>query len=133
MQLSHWRRAALSTTTHHYYSKPIGEIIRQFRLKYHCYADDSQLYLIIKHINNLSSIISNIQQCVRAIQNWMRKNLLKLNEEKTEVIFFSPKNKQHLVKDISLTFGNSTVKPSQKVKNLGCWWTNDMSMDIHTS
>ena len=30
------------------YTKPVGEIIKQFNIKYHCYADDTQVYMTVK-------------------------------------------------------------------------------------
>ena len=34
-----------------YYSKPVGLIIRSHKMEYHCYADDSQLYIVINQAN----------------------------------------------------------------------------------
>ena len=110
-----------------YYSKPVGKIIRSHSMDYHCYADDSQIYLIIKQ-TNISSTLHRVEQCVSDIKGWMGHNLLKLNEDKTEVILFAPESKQHLLNNISLQFGDSTISPSVKVKNLGCWWNSILSM-----
>ena len=68
-----------------YYSKPVGKIILNHDMDYLCYADDSQLYLIIKQ-SDIPSTISCVEHCVSDIKRWMGTNLLKLNEDKTEVI-----------------------------------------------
>ena len=61
----------------------------------------------------------------------MERNLLKLNEDKTELIVFSKPSMQHLFSHISLNFGGSVIHPADKVKNLGCWFNNTLAMDTH--
>ena len=114
------------------YSKLIRNIVRAHGLEYHCYADDSQIYIVIKR-STITDTISRVEACVSDIQQWMEKNLLKLKEEKTEVLLISSKRKQHLLKDITLTFGDSIIEPSSKVKNLGCWWENTFSMETQVN
>ena len=62
----------------------------------------------------------------------MERDLLKLNKDKTEIIHFSKKSMENLFGNISLSFGSSVVQPVKKVKNLGCWLDNTLSMDTHT-
>ena len=57
----------------------------------HCsmsYADDTQLYVLIKPYNR-TSMLSNLENCTRDIRTWLTINKLMLNESKTE--FFSCK------------------------------------------
>ena len=62
----------------------------------------------------------------------MERNLLKLNEDKTEIILFSKKSMENLFGNISLSFGGSVIQPVKKVKNLGCSLDNTLSMDTHS-
>ena len=114
-----------------YYSKPVGKIILYHDMEYLCYADDSKLYLIIKQ-SDIPSTISHVEHCVSDIKRWMGTNLLKPNEDKMEVILFASPKKQHILANISLHFGDCTITP-QKVKNLGCWWNNTLSMSDHAT
>ena len=57
------------------------------------------------------------------------RKLLKLNEDKTEILLIGPPRKQHHLNNITFTFGGSTIVPSDKIKNLGCWWNTTFSMD----
>ena len=61
----------------------------------------------------------------------MDENLLKLNEEKTEVLLIAPPSKQHYLNNITLTLGNSVIQPSPKIKNLdrSYWWNTKFTMD----
>ena len=57
-------------------------------LQYHLYADDSQLYISFKTdcFADLAQAKSSVELCVKDIDWWMTKNMLKLNQEKTELI-----------------------------------------------
>ena len=77
------------------FSKPIGEICRKHDMCYHCYADDTQVYLIINPKDSWDNIADRLEQCLSDIENWMQNNILKLNQEKTELIIFTPKHKSN--------------------------------------
>ena len=64
---------------------PLGNIIRNHSVHFHCYADDTQQYLSIKpdEINHLNKT----QDCLKDLKTWMTLNVLMLNTAKTEVIF----------------------------------------------
>ena len=78
-------------------------------LSHHCYADDTQLYIAIEHSANLHSELLRMERCVADIRNWMRHNMLKLNDDKTELIVFASRYNQHLYSDASMMIGNTTV------------------------
>ena len=91
------------------YTKPISDIIAGHGLSHHCYADDTQLYIAIEHSANLHSELLRMERCVADIRNWMRHNMLKLNDDKTELIVFASRYNQHLYSDASMMIGNTTV------------------------
>ena len=72
------------------FPKPIGEICQQHDMDYHCYANDTQAYLIIEPRKTLPDIAFHIEACLADISDWMRINLLKLSQDKTELIVFAP-------------------------------------------
>lgn len=116
------------------YTKPVGDIIRRHGLVHHCYADDTQIYTILKPSDdNWKVAISRIEKCVTEVKAWMEHNLLKLNDDKTELIVFAPKHLQGLCQNVSVTFGGSTVTPAAQVKNLGVMFDQTMSMENHVN
>ncbi|CAC5359324.1 unnamed protein product [Mytilus coruscus] len=73
------------------FSRPIGKICKRHNTSYHCYADDTQVYLVFKPLDNWTNISKRLEACVADISKWMCSNMLQLNEDKTELIVFSPK------------------------------------------
>uniref|UniRef100_A0A3P9K1A1 Reverse transcriptase domain-containing protein n=1 Tax=Oryzias latipes TaxID=8090 RepID=A0A3P9K1A1_ORYLA len=72
------------------YMLPLGNIIRKHSINFHCYADDTQLYLSMKP--DQDDQIEKLNACISDIKTWMTINYLLLNPEKTEVIILGPKN-----------------------------------------
>ena len=76
------------------YTKPVSDIIQRHGVSYHSYADDTQLYMTVDHSNNdWQDGLALIELCVSEIREWMNQNMLKLNDDKTELIVFASKYK----------------------------------------
>ena len=90
----------------------MGAIIRKHGLDYHFYADDTQLYLALQTNDNQAQqeALNQINICVQEIQKWMVDNLLKLYDDKTEIMVFHPKQKP--ISNITLQFGMSRYAPN---------------------
>ena len=67
---------------------PLGNIIRKYANNFHCYADDTQLYLSFKP--NETNRVATFQACLKDIKMCMMHFLLMLNSDKTETIVFGP-------------------------------------------
>ena len=65
------------------YMRPLGEVIRGFRVLCHQYVDDTQLYLSF-HPSALDAILS-LERCLDAVLRYMRYNRLRLNPDKMEI------------------------------------------------
>ena len=46
--------------------------------------------------NDVRDSLASIELCVSEIREWMNQNMLKLNDDKTELIVFTSKYKQDL-------------------------------------
>ena len=68
------------------YTTPVSDIIQRHGLSHHSYADDTQLYMTMDHSNNnWRDGLARIQLWVSEIREWMNQNMLKLNDDKTDV------------------------------------------------
>ncbi len=65
----------------------MGDIIRKHGVSFHCYADDTQLYISTQPDNTYQ--FAKLMKCVVDIENWMTSNFLLL--KKTEVLIIEPK------------------------------------------
>ena len=57
--------------------------------------------------------------------------MLKQNADKAEVIIFTSERYAGLVNGISMTVGDSNIKTSSSVRNLGAWLDSRMDMEQH--
>ena len=57
--------------------------------------------------NNCRDGPARIQLCVSEIRGWMNQNMLKLNDDKTQLIVFTSKYKRDLYNDLSITIGGN--------------------------
>ena len=114
------------------YMKPLGSIIGQNKILYHFYADDSQIYVTSKFDkHHISAAVGSIEECIENIRVWMRKNMLKLNDSKTEVIVFGTKQKLRGMEKIKIRIGDADIFPKPVVRNLGAYFDETMSMEHH--
>ncbi len=66
------------------YMLPLGNIIRKYRISFHCYADDTQLYISTRP--DETSKLSKLTECVKIFKDRMINIFLILNWDKTEVL-----------------------------------------------
>ena len=82
---------------------------------YHCYADNTQLFLSFPSSDSL--IATRISDCLADISTWMSAHHLKLNLNKTELLFLPGKDCPHM--DLLVTVEDAVVGPSPTARNLG--------------
>ena len=114
------------------FSKPIGDICKRHDMLYHCYADDTQAYFVIKPSETWESIIMKLQQCLSDISSWMCQNMLKLNQDKTELIVFASKHHATEFSGCTIVFDESVVNNVDCVRNLGVYFDTTLNMEKQT-
>ena len=72
--------------------------------------------------------------CISKVKAWATANMLKLNDNKTELMLFTSKRTKHLHNLLtSITIGNAQFPFKQSVKNLGFAIDCHLSMNAHVS
>jgi hypothetical protein len=112
------------------YAAPVAAIIRKYKLKYHVYADDTQLYILFD-TDDLESSIKCIELCIAEIRKWMAKNYLKFNDGKTELILLGSKHQLKQIPHPVIRIGNSAITCVDSVRNIGVQFDQKITMAEH--
>ncbi len=92
----------------------LGPIIQAHGFSYHCYADDTKLYLSFRPDD--PTVAARISGCLADISAWMKEHHLQLKLAKTELLVFpATLTLQH---DFTIQLDSSTFTPSSSVRHL---------------
>ena len=113
------------------YTSPLAAVINKHKLQFHSYADDTQIYMPInpRSISDANTAIKNLELCLNNVKLWMQSNMLKVNEEKTELLFISTKQQLSKWQLPSIKFGEANVTYSVIARNLGVTFDCLLNMD----
>ena len=113
------------------YTKPINDIISSKSILSQSFADDTQLHSSCPP-NQLEDTVHDMEECIGNVKDWMLRNKLMINDDKTEILLIHPKNVSNFQVS-SLSVGNSKISFSKEVRNLGVTPTETMNMNKHIS
>jgi len=116
------------------YMTSLGRVLRHHGIRYHCYADDTQLWLPFAP-HQITDAIRSMESCLNDVQRWMFHFKLKMNCLKTEyMVIATPRmaRDHDLLRAISVC--GAEIEPSSPtVRNLGITMAADLSLDAHVS
>ena len=118
------------------YASKLFTIIKKHLSNVHCFADDTQLYLSFKSDDKsgLDEAISAMNRCISDLRNWMIRDRLMINDDKTELILIGTRQQLGKINDVcNISVGDYDIYPSSCVRNLGAWFDNKLSMSTHVT
>ena len=93
------------------------------------YADDTQMYLSAPP-QGATALMAAMEGGIGDVRDWMLANKLKMNDSKTEVLIFNPKSYNIFIDD-TISINGKQIVCSEKARNLGVIFCNNLSMEHH--
>jgi hypothetical protein len=114
------------------YSAEIISLVEDLGFQVHGYADDLQIY---KHSDPSSAalLIPMMSDCIDKIKNWMASNRLRLNPNKTEIIWLGTKRRLKNCSTEPQFISGAWITPSTQVRDLGVTIDSELSMIPHVN
>jgi hypothetical protein len=114
------------------YTAAVFDIIAANGLQGHCYADDTQVYLSAP-AEDADATAQRFVGCVEKIDLWMSRNRLKLNPDKTQVIWIGTRQQLAGVNISQLTLADTVINFSASAADLGVIVDSRLSMATYVS
>ena len=128
------QRSLIGAEDYKVYTLPVGDIIRK-HLRFEIYADDTQIYVsfVIQDQSDLDTAVRRIEKCILEVKQWMTRNLLKLNSEKTGVLYITPPHLQSKLECKPIEIDSATVISTTSARNIGVIFDRTLSLHEHIS
>ena len=84
--------------------------------------------------DRISELLHSMQSCIGDVKAWATANMLKINDNKSDLMLVTSKRTMHLHSlPTSITIGNAQISFKQSVKNLGFKLDSHLTMNAHVS
>ena len=98
------------------YIKPLSTIIHSHSIIHHSFADDIQPQISAPQ-DKMSELLDSMQSCMSDVKAWATANMLKLHDNKTELMLVTTKRTRHLHNlPTSITISNTQIPFKQLAK-----------------
>ena len=115
------------------YIKPLSAIIDSHSIIHLSFADDIQFHMSAPS-DRISELLHSMQSCISDVKAWATANILKLNDNKTELMIVTSKRTKHLHSlPTSITIGNAQIPFKKSVNNLGFTLDCHLTMNAHVT
>jgi Reverse transcriptase (RNA-dependent DNA polymerase) len=112
------------------YTAELEDVAAGMGVSIHMYADDTQLYVHCKP-SGMIDAVARLEQCINRVDKWMAACRLKLNSDKSEVIWVGLARTLQKHPSPEVTVGISVIQASDKVQLLGVGISADLTFDRH--
>jgi len=114
------------------YTAEISRIVAQHGLKFHQYADDSQIY-VATSVSEVHSATDQLSRCLHDVYVWMSVSRLRLNASKTQVLWLGSRPNIDRLSVHEVPVLSSTVGVVGSARDLGVVIDSRLSMADHVA
>ena len=115
------------------YTLPLSAIIDSHSIIHHSFADDLQIQMSAPP-DRISELLHLMQSCICDVKACVTANMLKLNDNKTELLLVTSKRSKHFHNlPTSITIGNAQIPFKKSVKNLVFTLDCHLTINAHVS
>ena len=119
--------AVLAGLLYNVFSADLGKVAVKYPVSHKGFADDNTWYAAFTS-KNAGEVLEHLQNCLTASKAWMIMNDFKVNEDKTQIMYFTPQ--KQLYSGQLLTFEPSSLEPPLTcIKSLGVHLDQCMTME----
>ena len=127
------QRSVLGPILFTMFINPLSAIIDSHSIIHHSFSDDLQLQMSAPP-DSISELLHSMQSFICDVNAWATAKILKLNDNKTELMLVTSKRTKHLYSlTTSITIGNAQIPFKQSVKNLGFILDCQLTMNAHVT
>jgi hypothetical protein len=105
-------------------------LIERHSLQPHLYADNTEVYGFCSPAD-VRQLQLRVLSCVDDIASWVQSNRLKLNTDKTEMLWCATSRRQHQLPTTPTRISNDLITSSTSVRDLGIYLDVDLCVRSH--
>ena len=114
------------------YTRLVCDIVARHGMQYHCYADDIQIYATVGRDQCIAATLLKIEVCVVEVADWMVRNQLQLNKDKSQAtILPTVKQSPHVPVDVNIA--GQRVRLATSIRNLSVLFDSALPMESHVA
>jgi len=100
------------------YTTPLSHVLEDASIKFHFYADDTQLYISFSSSDSEQSL-RHLSSVLDQVYSWFCSNRLSVNPSKTEYLLIGTPQQRAKISNCSVYFQNLALTPTVTARNLG--------------
>jgi hypothetical protein len=114
------------------YTTPLSHLLTDSSLKFHFYADDTQIYISFSSTESLDAL-AKLTSTLDQVHSWFCANRLVVNPSKTEYLLIGTLQRRSKVTNSSIFFKNVSLSPTDSARNLGVIFDSNLDFKSHIS
>jgi len=108
------------------YTSELTNVVQQFGLHIHMYADDIQIYGFCQPTKK-NELTRKLETCLEALAHWFLSNRFQLNVSKTQFMWFASRQRLPTITLTPIHVGSQALYPAMQVKCLGVIFDSKVS------